>query len=120
MNIHSSISDVRSWRSWQPELVSLINGESPSLNRSQRLMCEVSPDIVFAMAARDLVRKIKGNNSPTRSGARPKRVVLPPYRSDVVSVTNMKTWLQHHLKDDLYAAIVHGSLDPAPLNESTP
>jgi predicted nucleotidyltransferase len=115
-DILGSGSQNYDWRTFHVALIELINGNFAS--RRLRLVCEFVRHLAFglevrrlapvlreALDANDAVGEINGMKLDTGI-----EVSLHPFCAPTPAVQAMADWLDRYLADDLYAAILHGSL----------
>lgn len=97
-----------SWRAWHPELIALANGDFRS--RKLRVLAELAPEMAFAKAAQDFIRYVEGCANVDGTKTNCISISIEPCRTTFESVHNIKLWLEKYVKDDIYLAILHGSL----------
>ena len=92
-------------------LIRLVNGEFSS--RTMRGVCEFLPSICFHISAQQYVKNYGsklGEKAEKENARATVKVIIPTYRTQAANVKQMDIWLTKFLNNDIFAAILHGSL----------
>ena len=99
---------IENWQDWHEELIALVNGDFVS--KKLRVLCEIFPRVCFRVGSRNLLTLASEPLNLERDKSQSIALSIPESISNIRSVTRMKKWIRRHLKNDLFAVILHGSL----------